>query len=371
MIRIVHMIGSLEAGGSQKIIIDIYKGIDKSKFQFDFIAHDDSTYYEEEIKNMGGRIFRVPRFKGYNIREVIKAWNNLFSAHPEWQIFHSHVRSYASVLIPIAHKHGLKTVIHSHNISNGKGVKNCIKTFLQFPLKYQADYFLACSKAAGLWIFGKNVVNSNQFRVLKNGIDVKKFIYNENKRCEMRLKFNLGDSLVLGNVGRLVEQKNQKFLLDIFGSFVKLVPNAKLLIIGSGNLKSALVAKAQSLNIIDNIVWISNTKNVNDFYQAMDCFVFPSLWEGLGIVLIEAQINGLPCFVFDNIPEEADLKIKKMNYFNLAETNEAWADKIYSCLLSENKRNINGEVVAKNEGYVLSDTISSLSNVYESLLHDK
>ena len=187
----------------------------------------------------------------------------------------------------------------------------------------------------------------------------------------MRLKFNLGDSLVLGNVGRLVEQKNQKFLLDIFGSFVKLVPNAKLLIIGSGNLKSALVAKAQSLNIIDNIVWISNTKNVNDFYQAMDCFVFPSLWEGLGIVLIEAQINGLPCFVFDNIPEEADLKIKKMNYFNLAETNEAWADKIYSCLLSGNKRNINGEVVAKNEGYVLSDTISSLSNVYESLLHDK
>ena len=149
MIRILQMIGSLNVGGSQTMILNIYRNIDREQMQFDFILdHPDETYFAGDVKALGGRIFTLPIFRGTNAGEVRRDWNNFLYSHPDYHVLHSHVRSYASLYLPVAKKHGLKTIIHSHNISNGTGMTATVKDVLQKPLRYQADAKSACAPGA-------------------------------------------------------------------------------------------------------------------------------------------------------------------------------------------------------------------------------
>ena len=162
--RVLHMIGSLGIGGSQAFVMNIYRKIDRSKMQFDFIIdHPEYDYYVNEIEEKGGKVFRFKTFKGKNYFSMIKEWDIFFSSHPEYKILHCHVRSYASLFIPIAKKYGVKVIIHSHNDSNGNGLKAFFKYVLQLPLRFQADYYMACSQKAGEWLFGKRICSSNKF----------------------------------------------------------------------------------------------------------------------------------------------------------------------------------------------------------------
>ncbi len=187
MLRVLHMIGSLEIGGSQSLIMNIYRKIDRDEIQFDFIVdHPERDFFKKEIESLGGQIYYFPNYKGWNIKEIRQVWERFFDEHPGYTIFHSHVRSYASLYIPIAKKYGLKTIIHSHNTANGRGIRSIAKMLLQYPLRYQADYYMACSARAGEWLFGKKVVSSNNFFILINGIDTQKFSYSEEFRDLVR-----------------------------------------------------------------------------------------------------------------------------------------------------------------------------------------
>ena len=209
-IRILHMIGSLDIGGSQAMVMNLYRNIEREKIQFDFIVDSpNEQYFVDEIKQLGGKIYSMPKFKGTNLFEMKTKWDRFFIEHPEYKILHSHVRSYASIYLPIAKKHGLKTIIHSHSTSNGKGFSALVKAVMQYPLRYQADYFFGCSKEAGVWLFGSKVANSDRFYILKNGIDINRFLFNKNKRKKIREQLKVSDStLVIGHVGRFNKAKN-------------------------------------------------------------------------------------------------------------------------------------------------------------------
>ena len=170
-IRILHMIGCLEIGGSQSMIMNIYRNIDRRIIQFDFVIDKDvkSPLYKE-ITQLGGKIYKMPKFNGINIIEVQSSWKKFFENHSEYKILHSHVRSYASIYLPVAKRCGVTTIIHSHNTSNGVGFPSLVKKILQFPLRYQADYLFACSKEAGEWLFGKKAIKKDNFKVIYNGI---------------------------------------------------------------------------------------------------------------------------------------------------------------------------------------------------------
>lgn len=190
-IRILHNLGSLEIGGSQMLVVNLLRHIDRSEIQFDFVIdHNHDMTLLPIIQELGAKIYYLPTFRGYNIIQVITAWNKLFQQHPEYKVLHSHVRSYASIYIPIAKKYGLKTIIHSHSISNGRGVKAAIKNILQLPLRYQADYFMACSMAAGEWLFGNRVTKSQKFILLRNAIDLK--LYRFDLQTRVRIRRDLG-----------------------------------------------------------------------------------------------------------------------------------------------------------------------------------
>lgn len=308
MIRVLHMIASLDVGGSQTMMMNIYRGIDRSKFQFDFVIdRPEETYFAEEIKSLGGRVYTMPAFRGTNAGEIKRDWNNFFYTHPEYHILHSHVRSYASLYLPVAHEHGVKTIIHSHSTSTGGGVKGAVKSVMQLPLRHQADVLMACSVDAGIWLFGRRACQSERFILLPNGIDTRLFAADPAARTHYRRELGLGGRYVIGNVGRFYDVKNHSFLLDVFRRVRDRDDSAVLLLVGVGPLQQAMAQKAVELGVAEHVIMTGNRDDVPALLGAMDVFAFPSLWEGLPMTVVEAQAAGLPCVISDTITDEVNV----------------------------------------------------------------
>ena len=302
--RVLEMVAALNFGGSQAMIINLVKAMDKKKVHCDFII--DHTEPElnglmETVEKLGCKVYVVPTFKGGNINEVSKAWNELFDNHPEYEILHSHSRSYASLYLPIAKRHGLKTIIHSHNTSNGKGLTSVVKNLLQYPLKKQADYFFGCSKEAGEWLFGKKIVEGNKFYVINNAIDADRYGYEEETRRRYRKEFCLGDEKIFIQVGRLSKQKNHLFTLETFAKYLEKHPSDKLLIVGNGELEETIKKRIVELRIEDSVIHLENRNDVDCLLKMADCFLMPSLFEGLSVAAVEAQASGIRCLFSDKV----------------------------------------------------------------------
>lgn len=360
-IRVLHMIAALEMGGSQSMVMSIYRSIDRSKIQFDFIIDhpDRDLELRKEIESLGGKIYNMPTFKGINICEVRKSWKTFFLTHPEYKILHTHSRSYASIYLPIAKKCGLKTIAHSHSTSNGTGIVGHIKDLLQLPIRYQADYLFACSKEAGEWLFGKKSVKTDKFRIIPNAIESKRFIYNPEVRKKFREELGLSNCFVIGHVGRMTYPKNHLFLLKMFAKFSQKVKNAKLLLVGDGELMEKIVDETKKMGIYSNVLFVGSKINTYDYYQVMDLFIFPSLWEGLGIAVIEAQASGLHCLVSDTVPKSVDVGAGLVEFLSL---DNNWCKKIKKQIIRENT-----EAYIRKAGYDITMNAKILERFYYSL----
>ena len=303
MIRILHVLGGLERGGAETMVMNLYRAIDRTQVQFDFIIHTTKRQaYYDEIIALGGKIYSFPAFDGLNYFKMKKLWKLFFKEHPEYRILHSHVRSYASLYLPIAKKAGLKTIIHSHSTSNGTGIGSVVKRVMQYPLRWQADYFFGCSKEAGAWLFGNKVVNSSKYHILQNAIDTEQYKFNPEIRTEYREKLGLGNKKTFIHVGRFHPAKNHSFLLNVFAEIHKLDLNTVLLLAGDGELRASIEEQIASLNLQDNVMLLGSRSDVPKLLQAADCFLFPSVWEGFGMGAVEAQATGLPCVCSAAIP---------------------------------------------------------------------
>jgi len=308
MTRILHNIGSLHIGGSQTFIMSIYRNIDRTRVQFDFVVSPETEEgFYNEIKQLGGRIFVCPRYNGKNHFEYCKWWEGFLKEHREYRIIHGHVRSTAAIYLWIAKKLGRVTIAHSHSTSNGKGVSAFIKDVMQLPIRYIADYMFACSDEAGKYLFGKKSLKKNNYRMIPNAIDCERFRFDPEKREVMRRELGLENCYVIGHVGRLSEPKNHTFLLDVFAEVEKEKPEARLLLVGDGPLRESLQKKCNDLGIAEKVLFVGAKLNTEDYYQAMDVFAFPSLWEGLPVSVVEAQASGLSCLISDAITRNVDL----------------------------------------------------------------
>lgn len=308
-IRIVHNIASLHLGGSQAFVMNMYRNIDRSKVQFDFVVTPETKEgFYDEITNLGGKIFSCPRYKGTNHIQYNKWWDDFFNEHPEYKVIHGHVRSTASIYLKIAKRHGLVTIAHSHSTSNGNGISAIVKRIMQLPIRKQADYLFACSDKAGKWLFGEKAITQQNYYMIPNGVDLKRFEFDENKRNQMRMTLGIKkDMMILGHIGRLSTPKNHKFLLNVFNKYHKINSNSKLLLVGDGELFDCIKEHIDKLNISDAVIMTGSKQNTEDYYQVMDIFVFPSLWEGLPVSVVEAQANGLQCLISDVITHDVDL----------------------------------------------------------------
>lgn len=368
MIRILQVLGGLNLGGAETMVMNLYRAMDRTKIQFDFVIHlSEKQAYEDEVLSMGGRIYRIPQYNGKNTFEMIKAWNHFFELHIEYKIMHSHVRSYASLFVPIAKKHGVKTIIHSHSTSNGSGILSYVKSLMQYPLRYQADYCFGCSKEAGQWLFGEKVCNSSKYHMIKNAIDTSLYNMNYEVRKRYRDSWNVVDSSkVLIHVGRLHEAKNHLFLLEVFARYHEVNKDSLLVIVGDGELADKIRDKIDELNIKDNVKMLGARNDVPQLLLAADCFVFPSKWEGLPVTVVEAQASGLPCLVSDTVTKDVNVT-ELVNYLPIDEGVEPWLNMLKS--ISFERKNVIEEIV--KAGF---DTISSAKNLfdfYKRILEDE
>lgn len=363
MNRVLQVFARMDCGGAETMIMELYRNIDRTKIQFDFVVHTtEKCTFDDEILSLGGRIFSVPNFSISNAFKYRRYWKRLLSQHPEWQIIHGHVRSTASLYLSVAKKLGRTTIAHSHNISSGGGIRSKIKDLLQKRIGKYTDYFFACSQAAGKWLFGEKVIYGQNYYILNNAINVNRFIYNESIRKKIRRLFSIHESIVVGNIGSFInEQKNQSFLLEVFKEMLSINPGSILLLVGDGEIRPTIEKKAKELHIFDKVIFTGVRSDVNELLQAMDVFVFPSKFEGLGIAAIEAQVSGLPTVISDCVPSEVVVTKDLVSVLSLKESPRMWADHILS-RIGETRRDHSQEVI--DSGYDISSTSKWLEEFY-------
>lgn len=325
--RIAVVIGKMVGGGVESTVMNYYRNLDKSKFQFDFIIDSDSTKVpEKEIRNLGGRIYRVSPYQILN--RNMQDLDKIFKKN-SYKIVHAHLNTLNVFPLRVAKKNCIPVRIsHNHSMSSKKEFKkNIIKQSLKHFSTSYATHFMAPTLESGHWLFG-NIVYSSKFLLLRNAIDLSKFNYNVDSRNYTREKLGFDNSdFVIGTIGRMVWQKNQMFLLKVFEKAMNRNDNVKLLIIGDGPLLNDLKDYIDSNGLNSNVIIIGYTEKIESFYQAMDFFVFPSNYEGLGMVAVEAQACGLQTLVSNNVPLEAKIS-NLIQYKNLEDGVESWSNAI-------------------------------------------
>lgn len=363
-IRVLHVLGNLNLGGAESRTMDLYRHMDREKVQFDFAVHGDKKgVFEDEIYKLGGQVYHLPKFKVTNWNTYCKAWKALFAEHPGYAAVHGHMTSTASIYLPIAKKAGVKlTIGHARNAGVDKGPRGWMTTFLRRNLWKKADVCLTTSALAGISVFGKKAVKLGKVRIVPNGIDTGKFSYHPEIREQMRRKLGLEDCFVIGHVGRFDYQKNHSFLLDIFAETAGECPQARLLLVGGGDGMAEAKEKAKALGIAEKVLFVGTQTKVADFYQAMDCFVFPSFFEGLPGSVLEAQTTGLPCIISDTITREVGVT-KLVEFVPLSLSAKEWAVKALASRAQERKGM--GEEL-KEKGYDVETQVAQMIDFYQT-----
>lgn len=296
MIRILQCVNDMHRAGLETMLMNYYRNIDREKIQFDFLTHrPQRSDYDDEIESLGGKIYYAPRLYPQNYPKYFKWMKQFFSEHPEYKIIHSHIDAMSYLPLKAAKKANIPVrIAHSHNTAIDRDFKYLLKTYFRFKLPKVANYYCACGKEAGEFLFpGK------EYMYVPNAIEIDRFLFNENVRMKKRRELGIKDEIVIGHIGRMSYQKNHKYLIDVFAEILKKRNDSILLLIGVGEKLDDIKKYVEKLGLSEQVRFLGNRADVDELYQAMDVFVMPSLFEGLPVVGVEAQFSGLSCIFSD------------------------------------------------------------------------
>lgn len=361
-IRVLQVIGIMDLGGAETMIMNLYRHMDRSKVQFDFVENmNDGAHFDQEIRELGGKIYRCPRFTGKNYFAYRKWWKNFFDTHTEYAFVHGHIGSTAAIYLKEAKNHGIRTIAHSHNTS-AKTVRQVFYDVLAYPTRHIADYLFMCSIQAGVDRYGKKAVSDkNRAYFVPNAIDTEHYRFNISIREKTRQELGVSENtLLVGHVGRFAEQKNHLFLLDIFREIAERMLDAKLLLVGDGTLREKIEEEIDNLGLKDKVIMAGNRTDVSSMLMAMDVFVFPSLFEGLPVSLVEAQCSGLPCVISDRVPSDGVLIREQVQVKTLGDPS-AWAEAVINSHCGD--RTVSADMI-KDAGFDIVTRAKKLEDFY-------
>lgn len=369
VIRVAQILGRTNNGGVENLILNYYYAIDKSKIQYDFFVESLSDIIDvKKIRSLGGNVYIIP-----SIKKLFKYKRVLMKLLSEnrYDIVQSNINSLSIFPLKVAKKANIKVrIANSLSTSNLKEkIRDFIKNILRKKSKKYATHYFACSNLAGVWLFGKDILQSNKFYKVNNAVITQRYAFNPEFKSALIKKHSLEDRFVVGNIGRLEKQKNQLFLIDVFFELLKFKPNAFLIIIGDGELEVELHEKLHQLGL-DEKCLILTSKDVGvrgevaKYYSLFDCFVLPSLYEGLPTVGVEAQIASLPCFFASTITEEVKISDKSF-FIDLNEHPNSWAKIIFE-RTNSNIRESNVFI----ESYDIKVQSKNLTDIYFKLLEE-
>ncbi len=365
-LRVLQIIGIVCGGGVEAVIMNYYRNINRENVQFDFIVDGkEKSLLDDEIESLGGKVYHVTAYKDnifrymYDVYKVMK--NNQYS------IIHDNMNTMSFFsLLPAWIAGKPIRIIHNHT-TNAKedGCKYYMKKVLRHFAPLFANHYLACSVFAGEWMYGKKAMMSDDIKVINNAIDLKKFAYSRDLRKKLRSQYDIADNeIIVGHVGRIAPQKNHMFLLDIFADFYKAHHNSRLMLIGDGPLREEVICRAKELGISRQVMLLGLRKNVYELYNVMDIFLLPSLYEGLPVVTVEAQANGVPACVSTAIPKEA-VVLDNVKRLPLSAGAPVWRENMEDLL---EKRNLSSADDMTSAGFSIKKEAVNLEGYYQELL---
>lgn len=367
-IRVLYITDTFrQRSGITAVIRNYLTHFDWDKIQVDLLVNDTSEEEAvEQMRKLGANIFYMPVLGMRTISPFFKFIKSFFKEH-HYDIIHSHYYQIDTLVFPIAKKHfNCKCISHSHSTKYSeyfiRGLRNRI---MCWNIGDVADYWAACSNDAGIFLFGKSFQNSPKKLIVINGIESKEYEFDNQVREQKRNEFGIGnEEIIVGHIGRMAPPKNPLFLLDIFQELLKLNDKYRLMMVGNGPMESEVRDKATRLGLTDKIYFAGVRNDVPKLINAFDFFLFPSLYEGLGIVAVEAQANGLNCLVSDVIPSEVDLT--GITRLSLKAPASEWAQKINQIGFSRHENNVQKVVEA---GYDIQIAANALYDFYSQIIN--
>lgn len=360
-VRVLYINGNImKRGGIEAFMMNYFRYMDKSKVHIDFLVHGyEKGVYDDEIIAAGSKIYHVP-MKSKHPLTYQKELKKLFKSE-HFDIVHSHLDAMSGWVLKIAKECGVPVrIAHSHNtdyLTTNK-IKRIINNYSQKKIPQYATHLFACSQLAGEWLFGKN----SKFKIINNAIELERFQYNDEIRNHIRKENNWEDKFIIGHIGRFDYQKNQEYLIPILKEVLLNKSNALLMFIGSGDTKPMVKQLVEKNKVEGNVVFLESRDDVNKFYNIFDCFVLPSRFEGLGIVAVEAQVNGVPCILSDKIP--SIVKINNNTIFVPLDNKKMWIEEI--CAPKTRKEGIDE---ARAAGYDILSAAKQLKEEYLNMMN--
>ena len=368
MIKVVHFVASINlTNGVTNMLMNYYRFIDRTKVQFDFIYFIDELFpsFRNEIEKLGGQAIKVVSPTHY--LKFYKQLCNYFDAHPHNQfIFHNHQIAFTALLKPITSKYKIRRfIVHNHMTKYSDKLISSIRNWLMcMPIRFlDVDYF-ACSKEAAISIFGKKQWDRNAVTIINNGIDCSKYCFKQDTRNIVRKKLGIENCLIFGHVGHFNIVKNHKFIVEIFRNIANEKDNAFLLLVGTGPLKQQTEKLIRQYALEDKVIILENRDDIPALMNAMDVFLFPSLFEGLGIAAIEAQATGLPVIMSDTVPKAAN--IHNCTILSLNESASSWGKKALESYVSPELRATANRYVEESD-FNIRRLSNHLQTVYEEM----
>lgn len=362
-IRVLQIIGDVVGGGVEQVILNYYRHIDRNEVQFDFVLHNGALKsYVDNIESLGGKVYKITPYKSNPVKTVLEMYKIIKG---NYKIVHSNINALSVFPLFAAYLAGVPVrILHNHSTdTKAEPLRTFVKHLLRPFARLFANEYWACSKLAGEWMYGKQAVADGKVTIINNAIDLKQFAFDEAKRNKLRKELGLQDCFVIGHVGRFMKQKNHDFLVDIFAEVAKKQDNAKLLLIGDGPLREQIENKVKTLGLNEKVIFTGVRSDVADLYNAMDVFVLPSFYEGLPVVGVEVQANGLPFLCSSNVTREI-LISDRIELLKLEDGLKTWAEKILAYV---NKKRIIASKDISKSGFDIEVEAKKLGERYRKL----
>ncbi|MED1205196.1 glycosyltransferase family 1 protein [Heyndrickxia acidicola] len=331
--RILHVVSKMDRGGAETLLMNVYRNLDKTKHQFDFIAHTNAAGdFDEEIQSLGGYVHKIKSLGSQGPVKYIKALMDIMKNN-RYIAVHSHTDYQNGFPALAAWLSGINNRIsHSHSSnwpeSSGFQYPLTLKV-LQVMIKLSATKLCSCSNEAGVFLYGEKAVNRSKVEIIENGINIEDFLSVENKRQELIQECNLPENAkIIGHVGRLSPSKNHIFILKVLKHLVKQDSSFVGLLVGDGPLRAKIEKEAKLLGLTENIRFLGVRSDIPRLMKAFDVLLFPSLFEGFGMVTIEAQCAGTPCVASKEVPAKTDIGLGLMTFLDLSDDVSVWAFQI-------------------------------------------
>lgn len=365
MERLLCIVSAMNTGGAETFLMKMYRCLDRDRYQMDFCVNSDENYYEEEIKSLGGYIYKIP-LKSKNPVASFNAIKNIVREKDYSRVIRVNEHSLSTIDLIAARLGGAKVLaMRSSNAGTEGALNRVLHMMFRFLTDIVPNVRIAPSKLAADYTFGKKSVEKKNVLILKNGLDIDSFSFSNDIRKRYREELGLANKFVVGHIGRFNHQKNHNLLIDIFNEIQKQKSNSILLLIGSGELEEVIRKKIVKMDLLDKCIFLGTRNDVDKLLNVMDVFVFPSFYEGMPNTIIEAQTNGLPCLISDSITEETKVT-EIVQSLNLGESPVVWAEKAIA-LGNNNINRTEINITMKENGYMITDVVNIfIKNIWEN-----